>query len=157
MQFSSVQDINAPLDFVFDQVTDFETYESYALRVGAQVDRKDKLTSPGPGMKWKVVGDFRGKTRKVNMELIEYNPHSFVKFFVVSGGLEADVDIETMALTRKQSRMKVTTKLKPKTISARLILQSARLAKTSLNRKFNHRFWNYANYIENNYNKSRRA
>ena len=46
--------------------------------------------------------------------------------------------------------------MKPKSISARLILQSAKLARASLNRKFNHRFWTYANYIENNYNKSMR-
>ena len=155
MQFSSVQDVNAPLDFVFQQLSDFESYESYALRTGAEVERTDTYSEKCAGMQWKVQGDFRGKRRKFNIELIEYRPDNLLKFFVKSKGVEANATVESMALTRKQSRIKVTTVLKPKTISARLILQSAKLAKNSMNRKFNHRFWTYANFIENNYNKSR--
>ena len=155
MQFSSVQDVNAPLDFVFQQLSDFESYEFYALRTGADVDREDSLAEKATGMTWNVSGDLRGKRRKVRIELTEYRPDNLLKFFVKSSGIEAYATMESMALTRKQSRIKVTTVLKPKTISARLILQSAKLAKNSMNRKFNHRFWTYANYIENNYNKSR--
>ena len=66
-------------------------------------------------------------------------------------------DFEAMALTRKQSRIKMSVNVAPKSISARLVLQSAKLARGSLNKKFNHRFWTFANYIENNYNKSMRA
>ena len=50
MQFSSVQDVNAPLDFVFQQLSDFESYESYALRTGADVDREDALAEKATGM-----------------------------------------------------------------------------------------------------------
>lgn len=106
-------------------------------------------------MIWDVAGDIRGKRRKLSIELTEHRPDNLMKFFVKSSGIEASATMEAMALTRKQSRIKVTTVLKPKTISARLILQSAKLAKNSMNRKFNHRFWTYANYIEGNYNKSR--
>ena len=155
MQFSSVQDVNAPLDFVFQQMSDFEGYEAYGLRAGADVERQDTLTGKAAGMQWKVEGDLRGKRRKINIELTEYRPDNLLKFFVKSSGVEATATMEAMALTRKQSRIKVTTVLKPKTISARLILQSAKLAKNSMNRKFNHRFWTYANHIESNYNQQR--
>lgn len=154
MQFSSVQDVNAPLDFVFKQLSDFDTYESYALRVGADVKRLDDLAQPGVGMCWKVKGEFRGKKREVEIQVVEYLPDNMLKLFMKMSGLEANVSLESMALTRKQSRIKVTTVLKPKTISARLIVQSAKLAKNSMNRKFNHRFWSYANHIENTYNAS---
>lgn len=155
MQFSSVQDVNAPLDFVFQQLSDFESHESYALRTGAHVERGDDLTETAAGMLWFAEGELRGKRRKVQIELIEYRPDNLLKFFVKSTSVEATATMESMALTRKQSRIKVTTVLKPKTISARLILQSAKLAKGRMNRKFNHRFWTYANHIENNYNKQR--
>jgi hypothetical protein len=155
MQFSSVQDVNAPLDFVFQQMSDFESYESYGLRTGADVERSDNLTEKAAGMMWDVSGDFRGKRRNLEIELIDYRPDNLLKFFIKSKGVEAIATMESMALTRKQSRIKVTTLLKPKSISARLILQSAKLAKSSMNRKFNHRFWTYANYIENNYNNAR--
>jgi hypothetical protein len=155
MQFSSVQDVNAPLDFVFQQMSDFESYESYGLRTGADVERSDSLTEKAAGMVWDVSGDFRGKRRNLEIELTDYRPDNLLKFFIKSKGVEAVATMEAMALTRKQSRIKVTTLLKPKSISARLILQSAKLAKNSMNRKFNHRFWTYANYIENNYNNAR--
>lgn len=157
MQFSSVQDVNAPLDFVFGQISDFESYEGYAMRIGAQVERRDKLPRKGPGMIWNVIGDFRGKTRDVDVELLEYRPDNLLKFLMTSKGIEARADFEAMALTRKQSRIKMSVNVVPKSISARLVLQSAKLARGSLNKKFNHRFWTYANYIENNYNKSMRA
>ena len=155
MQFSSVQDVNAPLDFVFQQMSDFESYESYGLRTGADVERSDNLTEKAAGMMWDVSGDFRGKRRNLEIELIDYRPDNLLKFFIKSKGVEAIATMESMALTRKQSRIKVTTLLKPKSISARLILQSAKHAKSSMNRKFNHSFWTYANYIENNYNNAR--
>lgn len=141
MQFSSVQDFNAPLDFVFQQMSDFESYEAYGLRAGANIERLDALNEKGAGMVWKVVGDMRGKRRKLNIELTEYRPNNLMKLFSKSSGVEATATMEAMALRRKQSRIKVTTVLKPKTISARLILQSAKLAKNSMNRKFNNRFW----------------
>lgn len=156
MQFSSVQDINAPLDFVFQQLSDFDSYESYAMRIGAEVKRMDQLTQKGAGLCWNINGEFRGKARKFDIQLTEYRPDTFLKFLVKSSGIEAEVSMEAMALTRKQSRIKATTVLIPKSISARLILQSAKLAKSSMNRKFNHRFWTYANFIENNYNKAQR-
>nr|WP_325253668.1 SRPBCC family protein [Amylibacter sp.] len=156
MQFSSVQDVNAPLDFVFQQLSDFDSYESYAMRIGADVKRTDQLTQKGAGLKWSIDGDFRGKRRKFDIQLTEYRPDNLLKFLVVASGIEATASMEAMALTRKQSRIKVTTVLTPKSISARLILQSAKLAKSSMNRKYNHRFWTYANYIENNYNKAAR-
>lgn len=156
MQFSSVQDVNAPLDFVFQQLSDFDSYESYAMRIGADVKRTDQLNQKGAGLKWSIDGDFRGKRRKFDIQLTEYRPDNLLKFLVVASGIEATASMEAMALTRKQSRIKVTTVLTPKSISARLILQSAKLAKSSMNRKYNHRFWTYANYIENNYNKAAR-
>lgn len=157
MQFSSVQDVNAPLDFVFGQISDFDAYENYAMRVGAEVARLDTLSQKAAGMKWNVIGDFRGKTRNVNLNLQDFRPDNLMIFEILSGNIEGKATFESMALTRKQSRIKLTVNLKPKSIPARLLLQSAKLARSRLNKKFNHRFWTYANWIEANYNKSLRA
>ncbi len=82
MQFSSVQDVNAPLDFVFQKLSDFESYESYALRTGADVDREDSLVEKATGMTWNVSGDLRGKRRKVRIELTKCRPDNLLKLFV---------------------------------------------------------------------------
>ena len=50
MRFTTKQDIEAPLDFVYRTMTDFEGWERAAMRRGAEVERTDKLTRVGPGM-----------------------------------------------------------------------------------------------------------
>lgn len=154
MQFTSVQDVNAPLEFVFEQLSDFESYEAYAMRVGAQVERRDTLTETCAGMMWYFEGDIRGKTRHVDIELTNYAPPKDLKFICTSPSMEARVNVQAMELAKQQSRIKTVVDAKALNMSARLILQSARLAKASLNRRFNHRVWEFANYIEDNYTKS---
>ena len=84
MQFSSVQDVNAPLDFVFQQLSDFDSYEAYGLRTGASVERIDDLDKKGPGMCWHLQMDLRGKRREIDLELLEFRPDNLLKFFIKS-------------------------------------------------------------------------
>lgn len=147
MRFSSVRDINAPLDFVFDELSDFEAYESYAMRIGATVDRRDKLIEEGPGMYWHVEGDHRGKPRQADILLTTFEPSRRMVFETRTSGFVIDIDLEMMALTTRQTRLKVTLTAKAQTLSSRLILQSARLAKKSLTRRFETRVRDYSNHI----------
>ncbi len=148
MRFTSVQDINAPLDHVFEQISDFDSYEAYAMRVGAQVERTDNLPGKQAGLAWNFQGEMRGKMRDVDIDLLEYTPNRYLKFNCISSGVAALIEMETIALTPKQARLKVSVEISARSISARLLLQSAKLAKNSLKRKFNHRVWTYANHIE---------
>lgn len=153
MRFTSVQDINAPLDHVFMQISDFDSYEAYAMRIGAQIERTDNLPGKQAGLAWNFQGELRGKMREVDIDLLEYTPNRYLKLNCISSGVAALVEMETIALTPKQARLKVSIEVTARSISARLVLQSAKLAKNSLKRKFNHRVWNYANHIEGTYNK----
>lgn len=157
MQFTRVQDINAPLDHVFEQISDFDSYEAYAMRTGAQIERTDSLDAKGPGMGWNYQGELRGKMRDIDIELIEYTPSKQLKFNCISSGVNVVIEMKTLSLTKKQTRLKVVVDIKARSISARLILQSAKLARNSLKRKFNHRIWTYAGYIENSFNKRRQG
>ena len=69
MQFTSVQDINAPLEHVFEQISDFDSYEAYAMRIGATVERRDQLVQKQAGMCWHFRGELRGKDREIDIEL----------------------------------------------------------------------------------------
>lgn len=154
MKFSTRQDIKAPIEFVFTRAADFEAHGRQALRRGIEINRADDMTCVGTGMQWNARFPFRGKLRKVQGELTEFDlPNSFL-IKSVSGGLEADFDIEFLPLSRNRTRIKVGLDLAPKTLSARLLIQSLKLAKSNLDKRFINRMAKYASEIQDHYDRA---
>ena len=54
MKLTTRQDIEAPLDFVYARLTDFDHFERMAMRRGAEIERTDRLKTPGIGMAWRL-------------------------------------------------------------------------------------------------------
>ena len=61
MKLSGRTDVQAPVEFVFDAISDFDFWERAALRRGAEVTRTDKLRQPAPGMSWMIRFGWRGR------------------------------------------------------------------------------------------------
>ncbi len=151
MNFTSKQDINAPTQHVFQQLSDFDFFESYAMRMGAQVERMDVFTQPQPGMCWNIKGHFRGKDRDLELTLDSYYPSDTLSYYCITKSLSATIGFDIIPLSRTESRMKVSVDVTAKGISARVALQSAKLAKKSLDRKFDARMHSFAAAIGDKY------
>ena len=65
-----------------------------------------------------------------------------------SDGLSGDVVVNVVALAPKRARLMLSVELKPKNLSARLLLHPMRFAKNSLDRKFKARIRDLATKIE---------
>ncbi|MCM2561810.1 SRPBCC family protein [Lutimaribacter sp. EGI FJ00015] len=154
MKFASKEDIAAPIDAVFDMVSDFDTFERAAMRRGAEVRRTDNLRQPGVGMSWKARFMLRGRERKLSITLSAYDRPNQMVFTGGSPDLDGEMVIDLVALSRRHTRMSVSLKLAPKTLAARLLLQSLKLARSNLNRKFHLRLADYAKNMEDRYNRS---
>ncbi|WP_297772964.1 SRPBCC family protein [uncultured Roseovarius sp.] len=148
MQFTSKEDIEAPIERVFAEVTDFHAFERSALRRGADVKRTDVLTDPGVGMSWYTSFRFRGKQREVNLELSEYDPPNGLVLDYTSSSVQGRFLVELVALSRGRTRMTVTLVLEPRTMAARFMLQSLKLARGNLNKRFKLRLADYAMDVE---------
>ncbi len=148
MKLQSRQDIEAPLDFVFDQLTDFDQFERMAMRRGAEIERTDRLKSPGPGMTWRVRFRFRGKERKMAIRLVEVQTGSFLVYGFESPNVEGTNRIELLALSPRRTRLTMAIDTRPKSLAARLVLQSLRLAKGRVQRRFDVGVGKLANQIE---------
>lgn len=147
MKFSTRTDIEAPIDHVFAEVSDFSTFERSAMRRGAKVQRVDSQDVRGPGMAWQTEFTFRGKTREVRIDLEDYEEPVMLGFAGKSAGLTGFCEIELIALSPKKTRMRVSLDLKPHTLSARLLIQSIKLAKGTVDKKFEARVADYARDI----------
>lgn len=148
MQLTAQEDIEAPLDQVFAELTDFETVERQALRRGIEVQRLDNVVGTGAGMAWKTGFRFRGKMRNADIKLVDYAPPERVQFHSVSGGLEVQMVMELVALSRARTRINLVTEFKPKTLSARLLVQSLKLAKGGVDKRFRNRMAGLAKDLE---------
>ena len=154
MKFSTKEDIEAPVDAVFDMLCDFESFERSAMRRGADVQRLDELTAPGVGMTWHAVFQLRGKSREIELEMVTFErPHEIV-LESTSPGLIGEMGFELMALSRGRTRVTVEMEVKPLNLSARLLVQSLKLAKGSLTRKYKMRIAEYAKGMEERYSRT---
>jgi carbon monoxide dehydrogenase subunit G len=136
MKFSTKEDIEAPIGDVFDMLCDFETFERAAMRRGSEVQRADTKTVPGVGMVWNAVFNLRGKRRQVEIEMISFDKPDEMVFECRSQGLMTLLNVELVALSKNRTRLMISFDIKPLNLSARLLVQSLKLAKTSLTKKF---------------------
>ena len=153
MKFSTKEDIEAPIEAVFDMLCDFESFERSAMRRGAEVQRIDRLAKPGVGMIWNAVFQLRGKRREMELEMVTFDRPNEIVLESTSSGLIGQMSFELVALSRSRTRVLVELEVKPLNLSARLLVQSMKLAKGSLTRKYKLRIAEYAKGMEDRYTK----
>lgn len=154
MKFETREDIEAPIAFVFEQMTDFKSIERAAMRRGAEVQRVDKLTRTGPGMAWDAAFDLRGKRREISLELTEYDPPNGMVFVSRSPNLSGRMVVELVSLSPGRTRVGMEVELEPKNLSAKLLVQSLKLARKSVTKRIDDRMAAYAADIEQRYRRS---
>ena len=148
MQFTTKEDLEAPIEYVFGQITDFDSFERIALRRGAEIVHVDTLTRSGPNMRWQGRANFRGKIRNFDVRVEKIERPTKLRVSTKTKGFDLGLGIDLEVLSPQRTRMKVALELRPKTLSARLVLQSARLAKNSLTRRYKRRVADYAKQLE---------
>ena len=148
MKFSTKEDIEASMADAFALFADFDQFERSALRRGAQVRRTGSLKRKDVGMCWDAGFKFRGKARKVSAELIAYNPNDGYEMDSQSPDLSAIASLELMSLSKSGTRATFSVELKPKSLSGRLMIQTMRLGKSRLDKRYRIKASDFARIIE---------
>lgn len=148
MQFASKEDIEAPIGDVFTMLSEFESFERSAIRRGIEVQRQDPDKAPGVGMRWHARFVLRGKPRELDLELVQYDRPNTMRFEAASPGIDGQMTLDLVPLSQRRTRMAVVLEIKPKTLSARLLVQSLKLARNNLNKRFKLRVASYAKDLE---------
>ncbi|QQA42498.1 SRPBCC family protein [Pelagovum pacificum] len=148
MKFSTREDIEAPIDHVFAHVTDHATFERQALRRGADVQRLDGGTGIGVGSRWKVGFNFRGRRRDLTATVTTFDPPNSISVGATTTGIDGLTTIDLVQLSRTRTRLMVAIEMRPTTLAARLMIQSLKLAKSSLDKRLKDRMAKVAREIE---------
>lgn len=151
MELTSREDIEAPIEFVYDQVTEFGAFERSIMRRGGDVDRIENGGDDGLGAKWRVKFLLRGVERKVVGEVTKADKPNMIELEVTSKNAGGIVRVELVALSRARTRLNVHFEAKAKSIPAKLFLQSLRFARQKTNARFRDAVANFAKDTELKY------
>lgn len=118
------------------------------MRRGADVHRTDKLRAPAPGMAWQARFAWRGKERQLRVKLATLTPPNRLVVEFDGPSVEGTISIELVELAVKRTRMLMQAEMKPRTLAARLFVQSMKLAKGRVQKRFDARLDSMARDIE---------
>ncbi|MDW4551329.1 SRPBCC family protein [Defluviimonas sp. D31] len=148
MKFSTVQDIAAPAELVFDAVSDFASFERAALRRGAEVSRVDRPEEGILGTTWSLRFPLRGRMRRLVCDVQRFEPPNAMLVGAESGGFEMTLTVGLVALARSRTRLGLDLDIRPRSLSARLVLQTLKLKRAGYMREFEGRVKRYAEELE---------
>lgn len=148
MKFSNRVDVAVPADKLFDEITDIPAVERAARRKGVELRRLDTLTEPGAGMSWDVGFRLRGKPRQMIIDVRQFERPVRIAYEGASSGFELMLAMELTELAKTRTRLTTTLELRPRTLGARLLLQSARLGRANLDRRYDERVKSFLQDIE---------
>ena len=147
MKLNARTDVSAPADKVFRHLTDFERLEGVARERGADVERVDAGTTPSEAH-WRAEFPFRGRTRHTEGRVTSFEVDQQLAIKGESEGLTARMKVELVELAPNQTRVHTSIDLSPGTMKARLLVQSLKLARRSLERRLERRLKQFGRQIE---------
>ncbi len=151
MKFSTRKDIEAPAEFVFDRITDFDSMERQAMRRGIELSRKSPNQPRDVGASWTLKIPFRGKMRDMDAQITEMDTPNALTVQAKSGGLDMEVTTELVPLSPLRTRLTIGYEVRPQSLSARILVQSVKFAKGTLQKRFEKRVGKYCQQISDQY------
>lgn len=139
MKFSTRHDVDMPAADLFAMLSDFDRLERILISRGAELHRIDPAEEPGIGIGWNAAFDWRGQRRELRMRVTQFERPEKLSVAGVSSAFDLSVDMTVLALSLAKSRLIFELDVRPRNMRARLILQTAKLGKGQLDRKFERR------------------
>ena len=148
MKLTAKTDLDVPVSFVFDVLSDHDSWVDEARRRGAEVEPVVDRPASSVGAGWRLRFAFRGRTRKVLVWVEGIQPDHLLSYAFEGQVFEGGSTIEVTALSARRTRLRVALTVKPKTLAARLLLNTLRLARRKVQARFDKRLGQLAGVIQ---------
>jgi hypothetical protein len=154
MKLTAKTDLDIPAAAVFARLTDHAAWEREAVRRGIEVERPADMPLSGIGAGWRIRAPYRGKMRKLLIRIEDMVQDQRLGFKIDSPSAEADAVVEVLMLSPRRTRLRVMVDVRPKTLAARLFLNTIRLAKGRVQSRFEQRLARLGQHIKDSHNRS---
>ena len=145
MKLTTKLDVEAPLDFVYGYLSDFDQFERLAARRGAKVE----LEGPeGVGRVWTIRFKAKGKQRNVKLQLTHLVAEAVIGLALDSTLFSGVSQIDMVRLGAAKTRLVMGVEFKPKTLGARIFIQSLKLARGRVQKRLDKRAGKLGKMIE---------
>lgn len=135
MKLITSEEISAPIEDVWAVLADLDGLEREAVSAGVALQR---LARPG-APSWAVEFTFRDRLRKAEVQLSQRLAPEMMQFDMAGKSAEAMVRLELLPLSAAQCRLTVSTELRARSLPARLFVQSLKLARGTVMRRYESR------------------
>lgn len=135
MELKAREDIEAPVEHVFAEITDFAALERLVMRRGGDVSLLEGPVPPEIGARWEVRFRLRGKNRRVVSELDRLDPGLGLTVGFTSPNINGQCRVDLVALSPGRTRLAITIESRPISIAAKLLAQSLRLGRGRIERR----------------------
>jgi len=135
MRLNDSTDIQVPRQQVFASLTDIDHFQRLGVRYGVTLRQVEGRTVQA-GAEWLAEFPFRGQMRHLTCRIDAIDAPRDLILSGKSGGYEFGAAISLTALSRTLTRLTVEVEVKPKTLAARILLQTMKLARSRLRSRF---------------------
>ena len=157
MKFSAKDDVDVPIEAVFELLSDFDMFERMAMRRGAEVTRRNGDGVDGLGSAWDLNVPWRGKTVKMQVDVSRFEKPEALGFQADAPAIEVQLDIELVALSNHKTRLLMKTDISAKTLTGRLLLQSMKLTRGKIEKRMASRISEQSRNLEKRYRETQAA
>lgn len=139
MKISGKHDVDVPLAFVAQILCDSQGWERAALRRGIEVRRTDRLATVGQGSTWTAQFRYRGKPRAIDLRIVDVDSDGRITVAFRGNSAEGTAVVMPLSMSARRTRIMATLDIQARTLAARLLFQSLRLARHRVVQRFERR------------------
>ncbi|AUH34412.1 SRPBCC family protein [Paracoccus tegillarcae] len=136
MKFSTRKETELAAEDLYRSISDFDWFEHIVQRRGAAITRSDKSKPATGGRAWDIRFQWRGRRRMLHLVVTEIDRPERLIMKGESEAFDLTITMTVVALGRTRSRLIFEIDLRPRTMRARLMLQTAKLGKSQLDKQF---------------------
>lgn len=135
LELSAHEQAQMPVEELFARASRFGNFARQARSNGTRVRRLEPGNSEH-GPRWEVHYSLGGTERRFILELVQRRAPECLRFAIHSDAIEGELTLTLNAINAARSGVEARLTARPITTKARIVLQSMRLTRASLNKRF---------------------